>query len=144
MTPKDTRRSFRESLRAAVLRVYHATLALLGLDRSVRKESDLAPLEDPDKAPLAERITEVYWRRVRDTGLGEEQARAMRTELRLRVAGCVNHFQTTALEEVAELERTLERYDRLREAAGINRRLLEEPSSPGSFPIRRPFFSRGY
>ena len=80
------------------------------------------------KTPLAERITEVYWLRVRDTGLGQQQATTMRAELESRVAECLNHFQSTAPEEVAQLERTLERYDRLREAAGINRRLLEEPS----------------
>ena len=83
---------------------------------------------DMEKTPLAERITDVYWLRVRDTGLGQEQATTMRAELESRVAECLNHFQGTAPEEVAQLERTLERYDRLREAAGINRRLLEEPS----------------
>ncbi len=82
----------------------------------------------PEKTPLAERITEVYWLRVRDTGLGQEQATTMRAELESRVAECLNCFQSTAPEEVAQLERTLERYDRLRDAAGINRRLLEEPS----------------
>ncbi len=80
------------------------------------------------KTPLAERITEVYWLRVRDTGLGREQATTMRAELESRVAECLNHFQSTAPEEVAQLERTLERYDRLRDAAGISRSLLEEPS----------------
>ncbi len=83
---------------------------------------------DMEKTPLAERITEVYWLRVRDTGLGQEQAATMRVELERRVAECLNHFQGTDPQEVAKLERTLEHYDRLREAAGINRRLLEEPS----------------
>jgi len=86
------------------------------------------PDSDLEKTPLAERITEVYWLRVRDTGLGQKQATTMRAELGSRVAECLNHFQSTAPEEVAQLERTLERYDRLRKAAGINRRLLEEPS----------------
>ncbi len=87
-----------------------------------------SPDSDLEKTPLAERITEVYWLRVRDTGLGQEQATTMRAELGSRVAECLNHYQSTAPEEVAQLERTLERYDRLRKAAGINRRLLEEPS----------------
>ena len=86
------------------------------------------PDSDLEKTPLAERITEVYWLRVRDTGLGQKHATTMRAELGSRVAECLNHFQSTAPEEVAQLERTLERYDRLRKAAGINRRLLEEPS----------------
>jgi len=81
-----------------------------------------------EKTPFVERITEVYWLRVRYTGLGQEQAAALRAELESRVAECLDHFQNAAPEEVAQLERTLERYDRLREAAGINRRLLEEPS----------------
>ena len=124
MRPKDDPRGFSESLRAAALQVYGSAIEALGL---AHEEPDLTPLEDPEKAPLVVRITEVYWRRVRDTGLGEKQARTMRGELGLRVAECVNHFQSTAPDDVAELERTLERYDRLREAAGVNRKLLEEP-----------------
>ncbi len=86
------------------------------------------PDSDLEKTPLAERTTEVYWLRIRDTGLGQEQARTVRSELESRVAECLNHFQSKAPGQVAQLERTLERYDRLRDAAGINRRLLEEPS----------------
>ena len=125
MHPKDNPRGFSESLRATALRAYRSVMEALGLAHG---EPDLTPPEDPAKAPLAVRITEVYWRRVRDTGLGERQAAAMRDELSLRVAECLNHFQSTAPEDVVELERTLEHYDRLREEAGINRRLLEEPS----------------
>jgi hypothetical protein len=86
------------------------------------------PNSDPDDASLAKRITEVYWRRVRDTGLGEEQDRAMRDELRVRVALCIDHFQAASPEKVAELKGTLDRYDQMRESSGISRRLLEEPS----------------
>ncbi len=39
------------------------------------------PDSDLVKTPLAERITEVYWLRVRDTGLGQAQATTMRAEL---------------------------------------------------------------
>ena len=123
MPPKDSPRGLNEGLRAAALRAYRSTIEALGI---ARKEPDLTPLENPEKAPLVLRITDVYWRRVRDTGLGDRQAAAMRDELSLRVVECVNHFQSTAPEDVAELERTLERYDRLREEAGVNRRLLEE------------------
>lgn len=86
------------------------------------------PDGDFEKTPLARRIGEVYWLRVRDTGLGQEQAAAIRGELDSKIAQCVNHFQRTAPDEVVQLEKALRRYDRLREAAGIDRRLLEEPS----------------
>jgi len=79
-------------------------------------------------ADLAKRITEVYWLRVRDTGLGQAQTKTARIELETSVAKCLDHFESTAPEEVARLERTLESYDRLRAAAGIERSLLEEPS----------------
>ncbi len=52
----------------------------------------MTPNSDPEKTPLAERITEVYWLRVRDTGLGQEQATTMWAELESRVAECLNHF----------------------------------------------------
>jgi len=86
------------------------------------------PDGDFEQAPLAERIAGVYWLRVRDTGLGREQAAVIRGELGSKIAQCMSHFQSTAPDEVTRLEKTLKRYDRLREAAGIDRRLLEEPS----------------
>ena len=89
---------------------------------------DFTSLEDPDKTSLAARITEVYWRRVRETGLGEKQAKAMRSELRSQVTACLNHFQSESPEDVTVLEEKLHTYDRLRRATGISRRLLEEPS----------------
>jgi len=89
---------------------------------------EFTSLEDLDKTSLAARITEVYWRRVRETGLGEKQAKAMRSELRSQVAACLNHFQSASPQDVTALEEKLESYDRLRRATGISRRLLEEPS----------------
>ena len=93
--------------------------------------SGAAPEEE---LPLAERITNVYWLRVRGTGLGEAQSKAFRGELSTRIAACVRYFQTEGPEEIERIERMLTRYDRLRKAAGINRRLLEEPSKllPGA------------
>ena len=80
------------------------------------------------KTPLAERVTDVYWRRIRDTGIGSSRSRALRGELLQKIGACMDYFQKEAPQEVVEIERTLERYDRLRTAAGIDRRLLEEPS----------------
>ena len=85
-------------------------------------------LEDPEKAPLAERITAVYWRRIQATGLGPWQSKALRGELLQRISDALNHFQKEAPEKVADIESSLRRYDRLRKAAGIDRRLLEEPA----------------
>ena len=48
--------------------------------------SNNIPDNDLVKTPLAERITEVYWLRVGDTGLGPEQATTMRAEFESRVA----------------------------------------------------------
>ncbi len=121
MGSNDDLRGFSENFRASVYRI---AVQALGLSQ---EGSDNTPPEDLDKEPLVVRITEVYWTRVRDTGLGEKQATVMRSELKLRVAECVNHFQSTAPEDMAHLERMIKRYDHLREAAGINRKLLEEP-----------------
>ena len=78
--------------------------------------------------PLAERLTDVYWQRIRTTGIGRSRTKARRGELLQGVAACMNHFQEKDAALVAQITRALERYDRLREAAGIDRRLLEEPS----------------
>ena len=94
----------------------------------MNNHSEFTSLEDPGKASLAARISEVYWQRVRETGLGEKQAKAMRTELRSQVTACLNHFQSASPEDVTALEEKLQTYDRLRRATGISRRLLEEPS----------------
>ena len=59
------------------------------------------PDGDFEETPLEQRIGEVYWLRVRDTGLGQEQAAAIRGELEGKIADCVDHFQRTAPDEVA-------------------------------------------
>ena len=65
------------------------------------------PDGDFEKTLLARRIGEVYWLRVRDTGLGQEQAAAIRGELDSKIAQCVNHFQRTAPDEVVQLGKAL-------------------------------------
>jgi glycerol-3-phosphate O-acyltransferase/dihydroxyacetone phosphate acyltransferase len=85
-------------------------------------------LEDPQKLSLAGRISKVYWCRMRQTGIGATPTKALRGEMLQKIAVCINHYQNADPDIVAELERQLERYDRLRMAAGIDRRLLEEPS----------------
>ena len=94
-------------------------------------------LEDWEKASLAERVAEVYWRRIRATGLGRRQSRALKGVLEQHIAAAVNHFQKEAPGEIANIETSLRRYDRLREAAGVDRRLLEEPSRllPGALGV---------
>ena len=98
---------------------------------------DFSSLEDPDKTSLAARITEVYWRRVRETGLGEKQAKAMRSELRSQVTACLNHFQSESPEDVTVLEEKLHTYDRLRRATGISRRLLAVSYTHLTLPTNR-------
>jgi len=85
-------------------------------------------LEDAEKVTLSERVMEVYWHRIRSTGLGTSPSRALRGDLLHRIVAGLKHFEQHAAGEVAEIERRLGRYERLRAAAGIDRRLLEDPS----------------
>ena len=52
----------------------------------------------------------------------------VRGELKQKMAACLNHYSVADPEAVAEIERELRRYERLRDAAGIDRRLLEQPA----------------
>jgi hypothetical protein len=81
-----------------------------------------------ERAWLVERLSEVYYARIRRTGLLATGRRGLEGELRYRMAACLNYFSETDEEVVREVERSLVRYDRLREAAGVRRRLIEEPS----------------
>jgi len=110
------------------VRSYVESFDLLGLHRLVREADEPTTGAASESATLADRVTDVYWRRVRLTGVGSEQEKVSRDELRTAVADALRHFQETAPEEVEGLQRTLDRYDRLRAAAGIDRSLLEEPS----------------
>ncbi len=81
-----------------------------------------------DAPSLAERLTDVYWQRIRTSGIGPSRSKARYGELLEKVAACTDHFRDKDAKLVAEITRILERYDRLREAAGIDSRLLEQPS----------------
>lgn len=113
-------------LRLAVREIVQA-FDLFGLAR-LRREAAERNATEATPAALVDRVTEVYWRRIRATGIGVEQTKAGRDELRAGVAACLHHIEETTPDAVPALERSLDRYDRLRAAAGINRALLEEPS----------------
>ncbi|MBI4229721.1 MAG: 1-acyl-sn-glycerol-3-phosphate acyltransferase [Planctomycetes bacterium] len=84
-------------------------------------------VETDAHAPLVERLADVYLERARRTGLAGARGTALRAELLQKIAVCVNHYAKADPEAVAAASRALTRYDRLRETAGIDRRLLEEP-----------------
>jgi hypothetical protein len=119
-----------------LLQAYFGSFDVFGLRRL---ELEVAESRvDPDAAAtLTDRVTDLYWLRVRTTGLGPEQGKVARDELRTGVADCLRHFEEAAPEDVEGLTRTLGRYDRLRAEAGIDRHLLEEPSRllPGAFGL---------
>ena len=85
-------------------------------------------IESTERIPLVERLTDVYFRRAGHTGIAGVKGRGLRGELLQKMAACVNHYAEADPESVADVERALARYEGLREAAGIDRRLLEEPS----------------
>lgn len=83
-------------------------------------------VESQENLPLVERLTEVYFQRVRETGLAGVDRRGLRGELLYRTAACLNHYLQADPDAVSDIERRLERYERLREKAGVDRQLLEE------------------
>jgi len=111
-----------------LVRAYLSSFDLFGLDRLRRVAAENEGSAADASATLTDRVTDVYWLRVHATGLGAEQVKVARDELRSGVADVLRHFLDSAPDEVAGLERTLDRYDRLRAAAGVDRSLLEEPS----------------
>ena len=80
-----------------------------------------------DRIPFVERLVDVYFQRARRTGIAGVRGRAVRGELKQKMAVCLNHYVDADPDAVAEVERALTRYERLRETAGLDRRLLEEP-----------------
>lgn len=82
----------------------------------------------PERIPLVERLTEIYLQRARRTGIAGAKRKGLRGELLHKLAACLNHYAQADLGAVAEVEKALQRYERLREKAGIDRRLLEEAS----------------
>jgi 1-acyl-sn-glycerol-3-phosphate acyltransferase len=85
-------------------------------------------VESTDRIPFVERLVDVYYARARRTGIAGVQGRGLRGELKQKMALCLNHYAVADPQAVAGVERSLKRYERLRDAAGIDRRLLEEPA----------------
>ena len=85
-------------------------------------------VESAEQVPFVERLVEVYLQRARKTGIVGVDRKGLRGELLYRTAACLNHYAKVDPAAVTEVERRLERYERLREKAGVDRRLLEEPS----------------
>ena len=83
-------------------------------------------VESQENLPLVERLVDVYLQRVRKTGLAGVDRKGLRGELLYRTADCLNHYAQADPDAVTEIARKLERYERLREKAGVDRRLLEE------------------
>ncbi|MFQ5927718.1 MAG: 1-acyl-sn-glycerol-3-phosphate acyltransferase, partial [Terriglobia bacterium] len=85
-------------------------------------------VESTQRLALVERLVEVYFQKARRTGIAGVRRRGLRAELLYRTAACLNHYLEADPAAVTEVQRALECYERLREKAGIDRRLLEEPS----------------
>jgi 1-acyl-sn-glycerol-3-phosphate acyltransferase len=85
-------------------------------------------VDSPDRIPFVERLVDVYFLRARRTGISGVRGRGVRGELKQKMAACLNHYAEADPEAVAGVERELRRYERLRDKAGLDRRLLEEPS----------------
>ena len=83
-------------------------------------------VEERENLPLVERLADIYFQRVRKTGLAGVDRKGLRGELLYRTAACLNHYLHADTDAVTEIERQLERYERLREKAGVDRQLLEE------------------
>ncbi len=85
-------------------------------------------VDSTEQIPMVERLADVYFRRAGRTGISGIRGRGLRGELVQKIAACLNYYAGTDPEGIAEIERALERYELLREEAGIDRRLLEQPS----------------
>ena len=78
--------------------------------------------------PLVKRIADVYYQRVQQTGIAGVDQKGVRGELLYRTADCLNYYTEADPAAIKEIERKLERYERLREKAGVDRQLLEDAS----------------
>ena len=95
-----------------------------GIDTALKKLA--FHVEEREHMPLVERLAEVYFQRVRKTGMAGVDRKGLRGELLYRTAACLNHYFQADPDAVADIERQLERYERLREKAGVDPQLLEE------------------
>lgn len=102
-------------------------LDVLGL-RRLAQEADATLVAPAAPTDFAERVADAYWLRVMVTGLGDRQVKVTRAQLRDAVGECLGHFSQADPKVVRELTATLDRYDRARVEAGVDRALLEEPS----------------
>ena len=85
-------------------------------------------VESTDRIPFVERLVDVYFLRARRTGIFGVRGAGLRGELKQKMAACLNHYAVADPAAVADVERELKRYERLRDAAGVDRRLLEQPA----------------
>ncbi len=85
-------------------------------------------VESIDRVPFVERLTDVYFRQAYGTGLAGVDRWGIRGELLYRTAACLNYYADNEPAAVREVEDALRRYELLREKAGIDSRLVEEPS----------------
>ena len=92
-------------------------------------------VESTDRVPFVERLAEVYFTRAKKTGIAGVEGGGLRGELLHRTAACLNYYVQADPAEVRKVEQLLQRYERLREKAGIDRRLLEEPSHLLPMPL---------
>ena len=107
--PRQTARELTDRISAGIRRVaYH--------------------VDSAERVPFVERLVDVYFWRARRTGITGVRGRGLRGELKQKMAACLNHYAEADPDAVAEVERELKRYERLRDKAGVDRRLLEEPS----------------
>jgi 1-acyl-sn-glycerol-3-phosphate acyltransferase len=81
---------------------------------------------EQENLPLVERLADVYFQRVQQTGLAGVDRKGLRGELLYRTAACLNHYLQADPDAVTEIEHQLELYERLREKAGVDRQILEE------------------
>lgn len=114
----------------AVLHAEHPKRAVRELTARIGMAlSDLAlHVDRVTRTDMVDRLTEIYFQRVLKTGLLGTGGSGLHGELRYRIAACMNYFERTEPGVVEDVERSLRRYERLRVAAGVGSRLIEEPA----------------
>ena len=78
--------------------------------------------------PLVKRIADVSISVSSKPGSRGSTKKGVRGELLYRTADCLNYYTEADPAAIKEIERKLERYERLREKAGVDRQLLEDAS----------------
>jgi hypothetical protein len=93
-------------------------------------------VESTARIPFIERLVDVYLSRARRTGIAGVRGSAVRGELKQKAAACLNHYAVVDPEAVAEVERELKRYERLRDAAGVGPTAARGTGAPPSWTAR--------